>query len=221
MSGSARGRCVKRDERDEPVRVYVSTGATGGRRGSQLLDGSVQAGAVSTAESKLYRVLESPHRAAHADRDQLSASRVPRMPRRPQEAETVVRLVQGLRQVRGERAAADTPAVLQEAMRVSNQHRDLSHPPAVRDVREQRYHQRGTVHHRCHQPHGAHPGGRRLQGRVQEQRRPVQVRVQYLTVRLYQHHLHADPGKQHPDNRGDIAEYTWCVLLFTSCKSRN
>lgn len=56
-----RGCCVKRDERDEPVRVYVSTGAAGGRRGSQLLDGSVQAGAVSAAESQLHRVLEPPH----------------------------------------------------------------------------------------------------------------------------------------------------------------
>lgn len=102
----------KRDERDEPVRVYVSTGAAGGRRGSQLLDGPVQAGAVSAAEPQLHRLLEPAHRAAHADRDQLSASRVPGMPRRPQEAETVVRLVQGLREVRGERAAADTVAVL-------------------------------------------------------------------------------------------------------------
>lgn len=90
----------------------MSTGAAGRRRGSQLLDGSLQAGAVSAAESQLYRVLESPYRAAHADRDQLSASRVPRMPRRPQEAKTVMRLVQGLREIRGERPATDTAAVL-------------------------------------------------------------------------------------------------------------
>lgn len=102
----------ERDERDEPVRVYVSTGAAGRRRGSQLLDRSVQAGAVSAAESQLYRVLEPAYRAAHADRDQLSASRVPGMSRRPQKAETVMRLVQGLRQICGERATADTVAVL-------------------------------------------------------------------------------------------------------------
>lgn len=173
----------------------MSAGAAGGRRGLQLLDGSLQAGAVSAAESQLHRVLEPADRAAHADRDQLSASRVPRLSRRPQEAEAVVRLVQGLRQVRGERAITDTAAVLQEAMRVSNQHRYLSHPAAHRRIREQLHHQWRPVYHRCHQSDGAYSGRRGLQGRVQEHRRLVQIRVQYPTVRLYQHYLHSDAGE--------------------------
>lgn len=142
----------------------MSTGAAGGRRGSQLLDGSLQAGAVSATKSQLHRLFESADRTAHADRDQLSASRVPRLSRWSQEAQTIMRLVQGLRQVRRERAAANTAAVLQEAMRVPNQHRHLSHSAAHRHVREQRYHEWRPVYYRCYQSDGAYPGGCWLQG---------------------------------------------------------
>lgn len=152
-----------RDERDEPVRVDLSTGAAGGRRGSQLLDGPLQAGAVPAAESQLHRVLESADRAAHADRDQLSASCVPRLPRRSQKVETVMRLVQGLRKVCGERAVADIVAVLQETMRVFNQHQHLPHPAAVCHICQQCHHQRSTVHYWCHKSHGAYPGRRGFQ----------------------------------------------------------
>lgn len=142
----------------------MSAGAAGGLRGPQLLDGPLQAGAVSATESQLHCLLESADRATHADRDQLSASCVPRLPRWSQEAQAVVRMVQGLRQVRGERAAADTAAVLQEAMRVPNKHRHLPHPAAHRHVREQRYHQRRPFYYRCYQSDGAYPGGCGLQG---------------------------------------------------------
>lgn len=189
----------------------MSAGTTGGRRRSEFVDRSLQTGTVPASESQLHRVLESADRAAYTDRDQLSASRLSRLPRWPEKTQAVVRLVQGLRKVRGECATTHITTVLQEAVRISDQHRHLPQSTSL-CICEQcdQWH----IYHWCQQPHRAHSGGCRFQGRIQEQCRSLQVCVQHLTVCLYQYHFYSDSGEQCPDYRNNVPEHTWYTRQY-------